>query len=58
MSDCKARRINDQMFCDGCGVQWDLDDTDPPVCRADQPEPKPRKPTRAGNWKGATPWRR
>ena len=29
---CKAIRRNDQMCCDQCGLQWDIDDPDPPVC--------------------------
>ena len=27
----KLRRINDQVFCEECGRQWDLDDVDQSV---------------------------
>lgn len=27
----KLRRINDQVFCEECGRQWDLDDVDQKV---------------------------
>jgi hypothetical protein len=29
---CAARRINDQMMCRKCGLQWDIDDAEPPQC--------------------------
>ena len=30
---CKARQYGDTMQCGQCGLQWDLDDQDPPSCR-------------------------
>ena len=32
MGNCKARRYSDQMQCDQCGLQWDVNDPDPPEC--------------------------
>ena len=32
MENCKARQYNDQMICGQCGLQWDIDDEDPPKC--------------------------
>lgn len=29
---CQARQYSDQMICGKCGVQWDVDDPEPPVC--------------------------
>jgi len=29
---CQARRHQDQMACGPCGVQWDVDDPEPPAC--------------------------
>jgi len=29
---CAARRINEQMMCRKCGLQWDIDDPEPPEC--------------------------
>jgi len=29
--NCKARRYGDQMMCE-CGLAWDVDDSEPPVC--------------------------
>ncbi len=29
--DCKARQHSDQMLCE-CGLGWDVNDPDPPVC--------------------------
>ncbi len=29
---CKASRCNEQFHCGRCGLQWDIDDTDPPKC--------------------------
>lgn len=29
---CNARVIGDQYHCDSCGLQWDLNDPDPPEC--------------------------
>lgn len=30
---CQARQHNDQMMCGTCGLQWDVDDPEPPECR-------------------------
>ena len=27
---CKARQYSDQMLCDNCGLQWDVNDPDSP----------------------------
>lgn len=32
MNSCKARRYSDQMICDRCSLQWDINDIDPPKC--------------------------
>lgn len=32
MSKCHARRQNDQMHCNKCGLLWDINDPDPPKC--------------------------
>lgn len=29
---CSARRYNDQMICGKCGLQWGIDDPEPPKC--------------------------
>lgn len=29
---CKARRYSDQMICYTCGLQWDINDPEPPAC--------------------------
>lgn len=29
---CQASRYNDQMVCQCCGTQWDINDPDPPLC--------------------------
>lgn len=31
---CKVHRINDQMMCSKCGLNWDYNDPDPPICRS------------------------
>ena len=33
MSGCKAHYSGGQMVCDQCGLVWDRDDDDPPVCK-------------------------
>lgn len=33
---CRARRYNDQMICDWCGLQWDVNDLDPPQCQSER----------------------
>lgn len=46
--------MNDQMICGACGMQWDVDDPNPPACRKVdhrrstvrdllKADPKPRK---------------
>ena len=30
---CKARQHGDTIECGQCGLQWDVDDQDPPTCR-------------------------
>lgn len=29
---CTARQHNDQMCCGRCGLQWDVNDPEPPKC--------------------------
>lgn len=29
---CQARQHSDQMFCEQCGIGWDMNDPDPPKC--------------------------
>ena len=29
---CKAYQASDQMICGHCGLQWDVNDPDPPPC--------------------------
>ena len=36
---CKARQYSDTMICGPCGLQWDVNDIDPPQC---QPKNKPK----------------
>lgn len=31
--DCQARQYSDQMICGACGLQWDVNDFDPPDCK-------------------------
>lgn len=31
---CKAKRYSDQMMCGKCGLVWDANDPEPPVCRS------------------------
>lgn len=33
--NCKAYERGDQWFCDRCGVTWDHNDDDPPMCKID-----------------------
>lgn len=30
---CEARQYSDQMCCTRCGLNWDVNDPDPPGCR-------------------------
>ena len=32
MSRCQARQYSDQMMCGACGLTWDMNDPDPPIC--------------------------
>lgn len=32
---CNARRVNDQMMCAKCKLNWDHNDPEPPTCRPD-----------------------
>lgn len=32
MMACQTRRENDELVC-SCGLRWDVDDSDPPICR-------------------------
>ncbi len=33
---CTARQHSDQMICEACGLQWDVNDPEPPKCAPDQ----------------------
>lgn len=33
---CEAQRMNEQMICGKCGLQWDIDDPEPPECPEDK----------------------
>lgn len=33
--NCQAVQYSDQMICDRCGLQWDVNDPEPPACVAD-----------------------
>ena len=39
---CKARQHSDQMSCDHCGLVWDVNDPDPPVCSTKEVQQKLR----------------
>lgn len=30
---CNAKRVGDQMLCGPCGLQWDMNDPEPPKCK-------------------------
>jgi len=32
MSSCEAVQKSDQMYCDKCGLVWDVNDPYPPAC--------------------------
>lgn len=32
MVKCQARQHSDQMICHKCGLVWDMNDPEPPVC--------------------------
>lgn len=42
MASCKARQYSDQMMCE-CGLQWDMNDPEPPECRAVAQTPSTRQ---------------
>ena len=31
--ECQARQYGDQMICAACGLNWDVNDPEPPTCR-------------------------
>lgn len=33
---CKAKQINDQKMCFRCGIQWDVNDPEPPECKSNK----------------------
>ena len=51
--NCQARQYGDQMMCAPCGLNWDVNDPEPPECRkvdrrlkVAKFESKPREPGR------------
>lgn len=30
---CKARQFSDEMYCQPCGLRWDMNDPCPPACK-------------------------
>lgn len=39
-TSCKARQYSDQMSCAACGLTWDVNDPEPPICpQAARPDP-------------------
>ena len=32
---CEARQYSDQMCCTKCGLNWDVNDEDPPACKTE-----------------------
>jgi len=42
VNNCKARQYSDQMYCGHCGVTWDVNDPDPPVCSTKEVQEKLR----------------
>ena len=41
---CQARQYSDQMHCSRCGLQWDVNDDDPPRCAP------PTQPVTPAEW--------
>ncbi len=37
MTHCRALQQNDEMFCAECNLRWDVNDIDPPRCKAGEP---------------------
>lgn len=37
---CEAHQVGDQMFCDRCGLVWDTNDPDTPMCIEEVPVTK------------------
>ena len=40
---CDAKQYSDQMLCDRCGVQWDVNDPDPPECLKTESDKTPEE---------------
>lgn len=40
---CEARQYSDQMLCDRCGLQWDVNDPEPPECSRQSPQERRRE---------------
>ena len=38
---CEAYQRGQSMYCDRCGVNWDVDDNDPPQCKPVEPMTTP-----------------
>lgn len=34
--NCQARQMSDSMVCSVCEISWDVNDPDPPACRANE----------------------
>lgn len=43
VKSCQAKQYSDQMICSRCGLQWDVNDPDPPLCQKDKPAASPTK---------------
>lgn len=50
MSGCKAQRVNDEMHCGACGLQWPVDDIDPPDCLPARPDRQGVQRPARGGW--------
>jgi hypothetical protein len=37
---CQARQYSDQMCCGKCGLEWDVNDPEPPACKPEDTKPK------------------
>lgn len=43
MTRCLARTEGDEMVCRACGLRWDMNDPEPPVCGKERrPDPTHR----------------
>lgn len=38
--ECDKRRIESEWYCGMCGVRWDVDDPEPPVCPVERNAPE------------------